>query len=45
MSRQNNSAAELTGEEWSLVVHCIAKEIEAEEARKRAETRDKEEKQ
>lgn len=30
MSRQNNSAAELTGEEWSLVVHCIAKEIEAE---------------
>ena len=30
MNRQNNSAAELTGEEWSLVVHCIAKEIEAE---------------
>ena len=28
MSRQNNSAAELTGEEWSLVVHCIAKESE-----------------
>lgn len=26
----NNSAAELTGEEWSLIVHCIAKEIEAE---------------
>ena len=30
MSKQNNSAAELTGEEWSLIVHCIAKEIEAE---------------
>lgn len=45
MSRQNNSAAELTGEEWSLVVHCITKEIEAEEAQKRVETKDKEEKQ
>ena len=30
VNRQNNSATELTGEEWSLVVHCIAKEIEAE---------------
>ena len=25
-----NSAAELTGEEWSLIVHCIANKIEAE---------------
>lgn len=30
MSKQNNSATELTGEEWSMLVHCIAKEIEAE---------------
>lgn len=30
MSKQNNSETELTGEEWSLIVHCIVKEIEAE---------------
>lgn len=30
MGKQNNSETALTGEEWSLIVHCIAKEIEAE---------------
>lgn len=30
MSKQNNSTTELTGAEWSLIVHCVAKEIEAE---------------
>lgn len=30
MSKQNNSAAELTRAEWSLIAHCVSKEIEAE---------------
>lgn len=30
MSKKTNSAAVFTMEEWSLIVHCIAKEIEAE---------------
>ena len=30
MSEKNNSAAVFTGDEWSLIVHCIANKIEAE---------------
>ena len=30
MSKQTDSVTELTGEEWALIVHCVAKEIEQE---------------